>query len=320
MRAQWWWIDRWQKSTAYKDMTLAEQGAYRNLLDELCLRDGVIPNDERILARISGGPFEWSAVRERVMARFVLTERGWTHPTHDEVAAQSKSYRDAQTSAGRARASRAPRDARGRLQPAGPDRVQPAGPAGWAGNHQPSDQPPSPSPSPEQTQTQMAPPPPPAPQGVASDPAPAAASPEPSESADSPKRRRTTAQPAEVVAARPEYGDLLADVRAAEAWQSWLEWCDTAGARPKRPVGQQAARILNEARRAGAERFAAAVDCAIAGNYLAPTYRDAPRSAVPVPHKSHGDRAADDLGAAVARAKADRAAGREPKQLFGGVA
>ena len=43
MRAAWWWIDRWRKSTAYTDMTAEEQGVYRNLLDELWLRDGVLP-------------------------------------------------------------------------------------------------------------------------------------------------------------------------------------------------------------------------------------------------------------------------------------
>lgn len=89
MRASWWWIDRWQKSTAYKDMTLAEQGAYRNLLDELWLRGGVLPDDERILARLSGGQMEWPAVRAAVMRHFQKTDGGWRNVTHDEVASES---------------------------------------------------------------------------------------------------------------------------------------------------------------------------------------------------------------------------------------
>jgi hypothetical protein len=42
MRAAWWWVDRWRKSTAYTDMTAEQQGVYRNLLDELWLRGGVL--------------------------------------------------------------------------------------------------------------------------------------------------------------------------------------------------------------------------------------------------------------------------------------
>lgn len=89
MRASWWWIDRWQKSTAYKDMTLAEQGAYRNLLDELWLRGGVLPDDERILARLCGDATEWKSVRPAVMARFAKVDGGWRNATHDEVSAES---------------------------------------------------------------------------------------------------------------------------------------------------------------------------------------------------------------------------------------
>src|SRR5262245_1617399 len=89
MRAAWWWIDRWRKSTAYTDMTLAEQGAYRNLLDELWLREGALPDDDRILARISGDPLEWSTVRKAVMARFRLEGGAWRNQTHDAIQAES---------------------------------------------------------------------------------------------------------------------------------------------------------------------------------------------------------------------------------------
>lgn len=89
MRAAWWWIDRWQKSTAFKDMTLEEQGAYRNLLDELWLRDGVLPNDERILARLCGDALAWPRVRDAVLKHFRLSAAGWVNDTQAEVQRQS---------------------------------------------------------------------------------------------------------------------------------------------------------------------------------------------------------------------------------------
>src|SRR5512139_3891647 len=113
MRAAWWWIDRWRKSTAYSDLTLEEQGAYRNLLDELWLRGGLLPNNERILAKICGDALAWPRVRAAVIARFTLTPDGWRHETHDEVAAQSAAFREAQAFKGRLRASRASRTATG---------------------------------------------------------------------------------------------------------------------------------------------------------------------------------------------------------------
>jgi hypothetical protein len=71
-------------------MTLAEQGAYRNLLDELWLRDGLIPNDDRILAKISGDAVEWPKVRENVLKRFRLVDGEWRNETHDGIRKESK--------------------------------------------------------------------------------------------------------------------------------------------------------------------------------------------------------------------------------------
>lgn len=92
-RAAWWWIDRWRKSTAYTDMSLAEQGAYRNLLDELWLRGGILPNDDRILAKISGDAVSWPVVRDAVLSRFVTTPAGLRNETHDEVAGADKFHK-----------------------------------------------------------------------------------------------------------------------------------------------------------------------------------------------------------------------------------
>lgn len=83
--ALWWWIDRWRKSTAYTDMTLEEQAAYRNLLDEATLRGGLVPLDERILAKACGDALAWPRVRGAVLARFERTVEGYRHATLDEV-------------------------------------------------------------------------------------------------------------------------------------------------------------------------------------------------------------------------------------------
>ena len=90
LRALWWWIDRWRKSTAYTDMTLEEQGAYRNLLDEAWLRGGVLPNNERILAKACGDAFRWKHVRKAVMERFILTAEGWHNETLDKMLHESR--------------------------------------------------------------------------------------------------------------------------------------------------------------------------------------------------------------------------------------
>ncbi len=89
LNALWWWIDRWRKSTAYTDMSLEEQAAYRNLLDEAQLRGGPLPNNERILAKACGDATAWPHVRTAVMARFTLTPDGWRNATLDEVIRQS---------------------------------------------------------------------------------------------------------------------------------------------------------------------------------------------------------------------------------------
>lgn len=89
LTALWWWIDRWRKSTAYTDLSLEAQAAYRNLLDEAWLRRGVIPNNDRILAKSSGDATRWPDVRDQVLEHFRLTPAGWRNDTLDAVLAQS---------------------------------------------------------------------------------------------------------------------------------------------------------------------------------------------------------------------------------------
>lgn len=98
MNALWWWIDRWRKSSAFMDMTLEQQGAYRNLLDEAALRGGPLPNDERILAKACGDQKAWRRVAVVVMKRFELREDGWHNPTLDAILRESKRRADKQRS------------------------------------------------------------------------------------------------------------------------------------------------------------------------------------------------------------------------------
>ena len=80
-----WWISRWRRSTAYVEMDLEAQGAYRNLLDEATLRGGPLPADEKVLAKACGDPRRWPKVRAVVLKRFTLSPDGYRNDTLDEV-------------------------------------------------------------------------------------------------------------------------------------------------------------------------------------------------------------------------------------------
>jgi len=91
VRGAFWWIDRWRQSRAFTDMTAEEQGLYRNLCDELWLReDHVIPDDRRILARVSGDPEAWGRCSEKVLRWMRRVPNGWTNETALQVIHQSK--------------------------------------------------------------------------------------------------------------------------------------------------------------------------------------------------------------------------------------
>jgi uncharacterized protein YdaU (DUF1376 family) len=148
-RAVWWWIDRWRKSTAFTDMTLEEQGAYRNLLDEVWMRPGGVIPDESI-AKVSGDALRWKKIGPKVLRWMVRVPGGWTNDTAQEVQRQSLEYRAQQRERGRKRAAEASRTPTGAFQPAQPDtqpdtqpRIQPESQP----SVQPRSQPPSPSPS-----------------------------------------------------------------------------------------------------------------------------------------------------------------------------
>src|SRR5881394_2046153 len=103
LHGMYWWVDRWRKSSAYMQMTLEEQGAYRNLLDEAWLRGGVLPLEETLLARASGDAQRWKAVRRVVLKRFIKRADGYHNETLDETlhqavrrATNQRAYRERQ--------------------------------------------------------------------------------------------------------------------------------------------------------------------------------------------------------------------------------
>jgi uncharacterized protein YdaU (DUF1376 family) len=89
LRGMTWWIDRWRQSTAFIDLTLEEQGAYRNLLEEAWLRGGAIPNDPRVLAKASGDAVRWPKLKAKVMRRFHMNDGEWHNETVDELMAKA---------------------------------------------------------------------------------------------------------------------------------------------------------------------------------------------------------------------------------------
>jgi uncharacterized protein YdaU (DUF1376 family) len=77
-----WDVERWQNSRSFRLMSLAAQGAYRNLCDAAWKAQPscTIANDQRELWRLAGArsPEEWQAVQADVFQSdaWVLTERG----------------------------------------------------------------------------------------------------------------------------------------------------------------------------------------------------------------------------------------------------
>ena len=141
MRGAFWWVDRYRQSNAYRDLSLAEQGAFRNLCDELWLRDGVLPDDQRALANSCGDATMWPEVKKAVMSKFYRVPEGWRNRTHDEVSGQSKAFKERQSEKGRKRAEQAARDG-GKFQPKNQPEDQPShqpdGPAEPPAENQPS--------------------------------------------------------------------------------------------------------------------------------------------------------------------------------------
>lgn len=103
MRAAWWWIDRWRKSTAYICMNLEEQAMYRNLLDAVWLFDGrPIPDDPKTLITASGGDAEaWDRSGVKVLRWMRRVEGGWVNDTASEVMKETKALSRSRSKAGK---------------------------------------------------------------------------------------------------------------------------------------------------------------------------------------------------------------------------
>lgn len=82
-------IEKYRRKTGH--LTLMEHGAYRLLMDAYWERRAPLPKDETRLRKIIGADQdEWEAVREAVLAFFVLTEDGWRHEKIDENIAEAE--------------------------------------------------------------------------------------------------------------------------------------------------------------------------------------------------------------------------------------
>lgn len=73
-----WHVNRWRNSPRVLAMSLAEQGAYRNLLDAGWENQGQIPNQPQILWRyaMASSPSEWDAVSAVVISMFDVSDDG----------------------------------------------------------------------------------------------------------------------------------------------------------------------------------------------------------------------------------------------------
>lgn len=83
-------------------MALAQQGAYRNLLDHSWLANpqGYLPDDDTQLAGMSGAKETWPEMRETVMAMFKKSAKGWSNSRLlIELKKQKKRKADAQSAA-----------------------------------------------------------------------------------------------------------------------------------------------------------------------------------------------------------------------------
>lgn len=103
VRAEWWWIDRWRKSTAYICMSSEEQGIYRNLIDTLWLFDGKpIPDEPKALLIASGATAEeWVRSWPKVQKWMCRVEGGWTNDTALEMIQESAQVLERRSEAGK---------------------------------------------------------------------------------------------------------------------------------------------------------------------------------------------------------------------------
>lgn len=95
-----WFTQKWRGATRH--MTLAEKGAYRELIDEYMTNGGALENNARALAAIAGCSLqEWAEVSETVLAKFEQSHGKLVHPRCEEELLVQQSYSTAKAEAGR---------------------------------------------------------------------------------------------------------------------------------------------------------------------------------------------------------------------------
>lgn len=73
-----WYPADYMRDTRH--LTTEQHGAYRLLIDECWMREGLLPDDDRLLAKLAGlSSAKWSKTKPEVMAFFVWTPDGWRH-------------------------------------------------------------------------------------------------------------------------------------------------------------------------------------------------------------------------------------------------
>jgi uncharacterized protein YdaU (DUF1376 family) len=93
-----WHVTRWRNSPRVLQMSLAAQGAYRNLLDAAWQQGGRLPNLPAVLWKyaLAQSPEEFAAVAASVLAMFTVSECGnWlSNETLMEECADRKTFAD----------------------------------------------------------------------------------------------------------------------------------------------------------------------------------------------------------------------------------
>jgi uncharacterized protein YdaU (DUF1376 family) len=133
LNAEWFWIDRWDKSSAAL-LTMEQQGVYRAMLSQAWQRGARLPNDPEAVQRaIRCTGAEWERCWP-VVARYWRVEGEWlVNDTQLEIYGISKSRRDAAHAKAMAAAAASPQVKAKRARQGQPQAGPQAIPHGEAG-------------------------------------------------------------------------------------------------------------------------------------------------------------------------------------------
>lgn len=95
----------WYPSDYLRDtrhLSTEQHGAYRLLLDECWMREGVLPDNDRLLSKLTGlTPAKWSRIKGDVLAFFTWTPNGWRHKRIETELAKAAEAKSRRSQAGR---------------------------------------------------------------------------------------------------------------------------------------------------------------------------------------------------------------------------